>query len=242
MNRVLLFAFCVASSLSFAQHSALGNTTIFTEDFTDSSARWANFSTTAVLDYSATGGPDGGAFASGPRAFGTLTPGNITVILRARHEDPWNASDDAFHRNWNADGIRRVSAYVMHDLPEALRYFVRVAGPGGFPGGTFASLSTVPANEWTKIDFDVSANSPQLPSPDALEGQPWEATFNDVGHVQFGVYVPTGYSGNSTAYRFSIDKVTIATPEPASAILGLLGLIACASQIRGRTRKSCASC
>ena len=56
-------------------------------------------------------------------------------------------------------------------------------------------------------------------------------------HVQFGVFVPTGFADNATAFNFNIDKVTIATPEPTTAALSILGLIGAAGIAGTRSRK-----
>jgi hypothetical protein len=211
---------------------------IFTEDFTNNSANWANFGSSAFLDYHPTDGPDGGAYASGAFSFETRTAGSLTVVLRARHDNPWNSSGDAFRRNWEAEGIRRVSAYVKHDYTEPLSYFMRVAfaGPmGAFPGGTYLATTPVAPNTWTQLKFDVSPSSPQLP-PGGLEGSTWHDVFKDVGFVTFGVAIPNGQAANSTFYNFGIDKVTIFTPEPASALLAATAVVGLAVMSCRRTR------
>ena len=62
------------------------------------------------------------------------------------------------------------------------------------------------------------AEQSQLVSP---ENGTWDTVFGgDVArHVQFGVFVPNGFSTDPTAFNFDIDKVTISTPEPGSAAL-----------------------
>lgn len=161
------------------------------------------------------------------------------MALRARHDNPWNSSGDAFRRNWEAEGIRRVSAYVKHDFTDPLNYFMRVAfaGPmGAFPGGTYLATTPVAPNTWTQLTFDVSPNSPQLP-PGGLEGATWHDVFKDVGFVTFGVAIPNGQAANAAFYNFGIDKVTISTPEPSSVLLAATAIVGFAATSRRRTRR-----
>jgi hypothetical protein len=72
-----------------------------------------------------------------------------------------------------------------------------------------------------------------------LEGSTWTDVFGDIGHLQFGVVVPSGHAADSTAYSFSIDKVTISTPEPASVALAVAGLIGAAAITGWRVRNRC---
>ena len=206
---------------------------LFQEDFTSSNAGWAIFNSTAFLTHVASGGPDGGAYATGPRPFIGLTAGNATVILRARHEDPFNASGDAFKFNWIDQDVVEVSAFVRHNMPEAQDFFLRVAGQVGFPGAVFGATAPVPSGTWTELKFDILPTSLQLLS---TEGETWGNVFSNVGHVQFGVFVPAGHGTDTTSYAFDIDKVTILTPEPASIVSGLMGLVGLISLPFRRTR------
>jgi len=244
MNRFFLTGFCFASLIAVSNVSALGTTTIFTEDFNGSSANWANFNSSDPLTYFATGGPDGGSYASGPRTFNNLTPGNTTIMLRARHEDPWNSSNDGFKRDWLADGVGEVNLFVRHDYTlELLTYIMRVATEDNQHGRVYQAIgSAIPGGQWTPITFDVSADSAGLLSD---EGNTYASVFSQIGYVTIGVFVPSGLPTNpngsinsATVFNFDVDKVGIATPEPVSAVLGLVGLLGSGLTIRRRTRKS----
>jgi hypothetical protein len=202
---------------------------IYTEDFTTNSAGWANFNSSNFLAYNPTGGPDGGAYASGPRSFLNQAAGNTPVALRARWDVPWNSSGGAFHRNWIADQVRIVSAWVKHDVPTPVSFFMRVAGELNSPGhvyvdGVASDTNTwklAQPNIWTKFVFNVSPNSLNLLSP---ENGTWQGVFGLVGHLQFGAIVPDGFATDATSYTLGIDKVTISTPEPGTLALLALGL------------------
>ncbi len=218
---------------------ALATYDLYTEDFTNSSANWANFNSSGQLSHSATGGPDGGGYASGPRSFAGLAsgPSEVTVILRARPGGIWNSSGNAFSRNWQAEGIGEVSAYVRHNMGVDLTYFLRVAAGVGSPGHVYTSGISVPSGQWTPITFDVARDSAQLVSP---ENGTWDTVFggNVARHVQFGVFVPGGFSTDTTAYNFDVDKVTITAPEPASGVLTLLGLVGATCVAGNRYRRN----
>ena len=224
--------------LSFAALPAQAARDLYIEDFTASAANWANFNSSGTLTHFASGGPDGGGYASGPRSFSGLPngPTDVTVILRARPGGIWNSSNNEFSRNWAAEGISDVSAYVRHDAPVPLTYFLRVAAGVGSPGHVYTAGISVPSGQWTPISFNVLPTSPQLVSP---ENGTWETVFGgDVArHVQFGVFVPTGFSADATAFNFAIDKVTISTPEPASAALSVMALMGSTCLAGKRSRR-----
>ncbi len=213
-----------------ARTEAVAGVDVFTEDFTTSSANWANFNSSDILTHVANGGPDGGGYASGPRSFNNLFPGDLTIFHRARHEDPFNSSNDAFKRNWLAEGITAVSLFVRHDFTtEPLTYIMRVATENNLQGHVYqANGPAVTAGQWTPINFDVSQASAGLLSN---EGNAYQDVYSQIGYVTFGVFVPGGLPTNpngsnndSVSYNFDLDKVTIATPEPTSVVLGALGL------------------
>jgi len=240
-------AFLVAAlSLVATSSSSWAVTVPFVEDFTNNNAGWANFNSSGFATYNATGGPDGGAYISGPRTLTGLTPGNTAIALRARFDDPWNSSGDAFAGNWQFAGARKLSAWVQHDIPTPVNFFVRAAGQANFPGhiyveglGTDANTwKFVQPNTWTQVFFDMSKFSTQLLNS---EGGTWNGVFgppNGVGHVQLGVIVPAGYSADTTTFNISVDKVSLSTPEPTSAILAVVGIIGFVATTR-RRRSGC---
>ena len=244
MIRIVFIGVCIAALLGISDVSALGKDVVFTEDFNGSSANWANFNSSAPLSYFAIGGPDDGSYASGPRTFNNLMPGTTPIILRARHEDPWNSSGDNFKRDWLASHIVDLSLFVKHDYTLGpLTFIMRVASEDNQHGHVYqASGPAVPSGQWTPISFDVSRESPSLLSD---EGNSDSSVFSQIGYVSIGVFVPSGLPTNpngsinsATVFNFDVDKVSIASPEPASAILGLAGLLGSGSMMRCRTGKS----
>lgn len=234
---IVTFAACAC--LAISGQNSIAVIVPFMEDFNTNNAGWANFNSTAFATYNATGGPDGGAYLSGPRTLNGLSAGGTAIALRARHDDPWNSSGDAFAGNWRDTGARIITAWVRHDIPTPVNFFARAATAANFPGHIYAeglgsdpnTWNDVPPNTWTQVAFDMSRFSSQLVSP---EGGTWDGVFSNVGHVQFGVFVPPGFSADTTAYTISIDKVALLTPEPTAALLGAVGL---ASIVAMRRRK-----
>ena len=235
----IALAVLIVFLLTCGRGVAVAGDDLFTEDFTDSSANWANYDSSGFLTHVASGGPDGGAYASGPRSFEGLMPDDFSpVIFRARHDNPWNSSGDAFVGNWNTEGIRQVRAFVRHHAPTPLTFFLRVAVPFNFPGHAYTTGVPVAPDTWVEQVFDVSRTSADLLSP---EDSTWGEVYNNVGHLQFGVLLPTGLEDESTFFTFDIDKVTIATPEPSALLLavgGMLALVGWARGGRARTRRA----
>jgi hypothetical protein len=178
---------------------------VYVEDFTANSANWANFNSSGFLNHFTTDGPDNGAYASGLRSFNNLFPGSTTIFHRARHEDPFNSSNDEFKRNWLEDDITDVNLWVRHNFPAPLTYLMRVAAETNMNGHVYqADGPPVPPNQWTQINFDVSRFSPSLLSN---EGSTYYQAYSNVGYVTFGVFVPpwttlnpNGSINNSTSY------------------------------------------
>ena len=90
----------------------------FIEDFTNNNAGWANFNSSGFATYNSTGGPDGGAYVSGPRTFNGLTPGNTTIA--SAHGTTIRGTPAATRSSAIGNsGARNVSAWVKHDIPVA---------------------------------------------------------------------------------------------------------------------------
>jgi hypothetical protein len=237
----IAFVLAVATTLSAAPQLLAQQEVVYLEDFTDDSANWANFSSSAFLNHFTTDGPDDGPYASGPRSFNGLFPGATTIMLRARHEDPFNSSNDAFKRDWLEDNITDVNLWVRHNFPAPLTYLMRIAAESNANGHVYqADGPQVPPNQWTQINFDVSRFSPTLLSS---EGSTYAQAYSNVGYVTFGVFVPpwttlnpNGSINNLTSYKFDLDKVAILSPEPTMAALVGFGLLGFLGTTRSRRR------
>ncbi len=183
----------------------------FTEDFTTNVYNWADNSAMNLLNYVASGGPDGGSYASAS----TALAGTSMVLFRA--QDEFNSSGHALEGNWIADGVGEFSAFVRHNAPVPLTYFGRFSGPANSPGGTAIKFAPLLPGAWTQLKFNISPANPEFVT---FESSSFSTVFSNVGHVQLGVNVPAALAGNMTQYTFDIDKATIAAqvPEPSALI------------------------
>lgn len=200
--------------------AAQATTVPFTESFDTGVSGWED-NVNAPLGWTATGGSDGGGYASGTYDYrGYASPfGSGPVVLRASAAD--SPSGGAFIGDWLTDGVGSVTAMVRHDAPEDLTFFLRLASPANFPGAVFAGTQTVAANVWTRITFAIDPSSPFC----IAEGTSCAAVLANVGTLQFGTNAPAGLTDDDVAYTISIDQVSLLpVPEPGTALLFGLGL------------------
>ena len=222
-NHTLLISLrrpCVLAlmGLLLAGAEAAATTVPFTESFASDVAGWED-AQNAPLEWVASGGSDGGGYASGAFSITSNPFGGGPVILRASAAD--NASGGAFIGDWLADGVGTVTARVRHDAPEDLAFFLRIATAANFPGAVFAGTEAVAANVWTQISFPISPTSP-LCTP---EGGTCAAALANVGNMQIGTSAPSSLAGNGVSYTIDVDQVSLTPiPEPGTAVLLGLGL------------------
>jgi hypothetical protein len=171
-----------------------------------------------LLNHVASGGPDGGSYASAS----TALAGTSMVLFRA--QDEFNSSAHALEGNWIADGAGEFSAFVRHNAPMPLTYFARFSGPGNSPGGIAVKFAPVISGVWTQLKFAINPGNPEFVT---FEGSSFSTVFTNIGHLQLGVNVPAALAGNITQYTFDIDKASLAAPVPeptafvASVIAGM---------------------
>jgi hypothetical protein len=206
-------------SLAVAPAVVVAASVPFVEDFTTNAANWADNSAMNLLSHVATGGPDGGAYASAGKSLMGLV--DQTVVL-FRAQDEFNSSAHALEGDWITQRVGRFSAVVRHNAPLPLSFFTRFSGPGNFPGGTAVEFIPVLPNTWTQISFDIHASNPEFVT---FEGFSFDAVFSNVGHVQVGVLGPAALNANPSQFTFDIDKVSIAevVPETSTVLAAMIG-------------------
>ncbi len=208
------FAATCSLIVLLAASNASATTVPFVEDFPTDSASWRNFNGSADIDWSATGGPDGGSHAFDSFNFVNSLEDDTPALLRA--QDDFGSSSGGFVGDWLTSGVDEFSVMVKHDAPEPLFFFARFASPFNFPAAVGLEFAPVPSGVWTELTFALSELSPQL----IYEGpSTFASVFSNIGNIQMGVTVPAAMAGVDADITFSVDKAAI-TPEPAS-ILGL---------------------
>jgi len=228
---LICLALCTVNVLGpVAPASAL--TFPFTESFASSDANWKDNASLAPT-YVATGGADGGGYISTELSFAGLVSGPVAF----RGQNNFDSSGDAFVGNWLSAGVGAVRAYVRHDAPVPIDYFVRIATSSNFPGLAIELPFSVPAGpNWTLLEFDTSFSNPLL-TPEAPPGQEaafYSAALGSVGNVQFGVSLPESLTSDPAAYTFGLDQVSIGVPEPTGVGLALVGLLVGGLSRRGQ--------
>lgn len=206
--------------------SATAITVPFTEDFVFDEANWRNATLSAELGWSATGGPDGGSYASGTFNFVNSAVDDTPAVLRGQEE--FNFSGNAFVGDWITDNITLFTVQVRHDAPTPLSMFTRFSSQFNFPGAIALSFAPVLPNTWTEIAVPIDPSNPQFIT---FEGSNFANVFDEIGHVQVGVIVPAALAGVDANYSFSIDKVSI-VPAPAAIWPLAAGLLVLARRSR----------
>ncbi len=214
VSEISRFAVVVAMANAAFSMTTVGATVPFVEDFSADAANWREATGTTPLDWIATGGPDGGTFASTTLNFVDLATNDTPVMFRGH--SAYGSSGSAFVGDWVSSGVDEFSLYVRQDTGMSLNFFTRFASPGNFPGAAKVFVIPVPTDTWTEI-------STMLPDPSLVFEGPFTYTqvFGNVGNVQVGVSVPAALAGVDQDFTFGIDKISI-VPEPATLAL-LLG-------------------
>jgi hypothetical protein len=213
----------------------------YTENFATDSAQWLNGPQTGFANWVASGGPDGSSYISASMDTVGTTLDGAKVLFRGNSttSPPIHASNDEFLGDWLAGGIGQFSVYVYHEAPEALPYFARFAKSTGFPGVAAEEGTLVQPFTWTKLNYGINPSQigstlfPETTTP-GTELATYNSVFTDIGRVQIGFSVPASMVGSANTYLYAIDQVSVAIPEPASAVLLVAG--AFAANVRRRRR------
>jgi hypothetical protein len=185
----------------------------FTEDFTNNAADWFDSSSVNMLTWNATGGPDGGAYASTSFNFGNSNAADTPALFRG--QAGFNSSGGAFVGDWLSAGVAEFRAFVRHDAGTDLTFFTRFAMPANSPAMVGFWGTPVPSGTWTEFVIPIHPDALVLAGGGPLAN--FNSIFGDIGNVQIGVLAEP-LAGMDGAITFDLDKVGI-VPEPASLML-----------------------
>jgi len=223
---------CVVLGISLTlTNVAAALTYPFTEDFTAGTANWKNNAQQDLAQVAA-GGPGDSSYVTTDYSFTSATNPQVAIF---RGHNGFDSSGDAFVGDWLAANVGRLTAYVRHDAPQPLDFFVRVATSNNSPAVSFTLPQLIPAGSWNLLDFEIGFDNPLHTN----EGPPTLAFYNNVlsnvGNVQLGVIVPMSLAENPTAFRYDLDRVSL-VPEPSSGViaLGVVGLGLVSRRRQGR--------
>jgi len=199
---------CAASTLAAvaAIPRPILATAPFTENFATSTSNWTTGGGTPAT-FQPAGGPDGSSYASVTFTLNNI-PFNAPIVM-FRAQDEFNSSNHAFEGDWLASGINYISAYVRHNAPVSLGFFIRITPPNNFPGMIGEDFVGIPPNTWTRISYKLS---PEKVNQNLFtEGEPelYYTSLSNVGHIQIGFRVPDGFNSNTTTYITDLDQPSI---------------------------------
>ena len=185
------------------------------EDFDADAANWRSVDGLTDLTWNATGGPDGGSYASGTDNFDLFDAQVLRPVNRGL--DLANASGGAFVGDWLSGGVDSFRVNVRHDGPFDMSYFVRFES-SVFGAAAITRQFLIAPNTWTEIDIPIAAGNPQFIS---FGGQPFSTVFENVVGVEILAQVGL-LAGSNRDVNFDVDKISL-VPEPSAAwLLGLM--------------------
>jgi hypothetical protein len=215
-----LFTACAVAVVGCVAASSSAAITDFTENFAAGPQNWRNSNGASVLNWSATGGPDGGAYVTSIFNLSSTTVGGFPpTVIRAQQS--YGSSGGAYVGNWIAAGVTGVSFSFRHNLSESVTVTGRFATPVNTPGASTISSVAVLPNTWTTISFDLREGSSDIIS---LGGGTYAAIFSNIGNMQFGFTVPAALAGQNIDGSFDLTNFAIVPAPGALALLGLAGL------------------
>ena len=214
-----LLVACAAQFLCLSGSQAL--IVPFTEDFATGSANWLNGSGTAPV-WSATGGVGGSGTVSASATVDTNGFGSIIF----RGNNAADASGDAFVGNWITGGVTLFTAYVRHDAPTNLYFYVRLDRGSG--NAASSNPLEVAPNTWSQLVIPItnSLGTNGVFQSYGAAGTNFNAIFTNIQNVQIALSAGQNPVTAGQTYNVGLTKVaTVPEPTSLSLLAGAAGLL-----------------
>ena len=210
-NKLLAIVFYIA----FAANShALNNP--YTETFATNNANWLTGTSTSAPWFSSGGVGNSGYIGT----TGTIsTNGFGPIVFRGNATS--DASGDAFVGNWLAGGVTLFTAFVRHDAPVSLNFYIRFdAGSGA---GASSNPIEVSTGVWTELNIPIvnSLGTNGVFQSYGAAGTNFGLIFSNIQNVQIALASTQDPTTIDQTYNIGLDNVSV-VPEPNT--VGLLGL------------------
>ena len=206
----------------------------FTEDFATGNANWLNGSS-APASWSPTGGVDGGGYISASATVDTNGFGPIVF----RGNNSADASGDAFVGDWIAGDVTSFTAYVRHDAPTNLYFYVRLDRGSG--NAASSSPLEVAPNTWSPLVIPItnSLGTNGVFQSYGAAGTNFNAIFTNIQNVQIALSAGQNPVTAGQTYSISLTKVATVPEPPALSLLAGAAALLIACRIGWRRVSPC---
>lgn len=198
----------------------------FTEEFATNASGWVYGISNAPTWFS-TGGVTGGSYISGTATIDTNGFGPI--VFRANNAN--DASGDAFVGNWLAGGVTLFTAYVRHNAPTNLFFYVRLDRGAG--NAASSNPLEVAPNTWSQLVIPITnslGTNGQVFQSYGAAGTNFNAIFTNIQNVQVALSSGQDPITIGQTYTIDLDQPAV-VPEPST-----WALLVCAAAAFARSR------
>lgn len=203
----------------------------FTEDFATNASGWV-YGTTNLPTWFATGGVGDGSYISGSATIDTNGFGPI--VFRGNNAN--DASGDAFVGDWLAGGVTLFTAYVRHNAPTNLFFYVRLDRGAG--NAASSNPLEVAPNTWSQFVIPItnSLGTNGVFQSYGAAGTNFNAIFTNIQNVQIALSSGQDPITIGETYTIDFDQPAI-VPEPSTlALLACAAAALAAARLRRRSR------
>jgi hypothetical protein len=234
--RIAKFLFSTALVIAFAVLTQKSQALVvpFTEDFATNNSNWLNGASSSAAWFASGGVTDSGYIGY---AGNVTTSGFGPIVFRGNGAN--DASGDAFVGNWLDSGISHFSAFLRHDAPVDLNFYLRF-DKGGGAAASSNPISAAP-NTWTELTIPIidslGTQGEVFQSYGAAGPTGFTSIFSSIANVQVALSSTQNPSVIGNTYNIGLDRVSV-VPEPgAIGLAGGAGLLLLGLRVLRRRKK-----